>query len=721
MTDGIGEPIEDGRRWRRASCGEIPLVVERAGPALIAALLAERERWFLWLPVAMAIGIALYFALGHEPARWIGPAVLASAIAAIVGGWRRPGVRLAAIALALAALGFGIAQWRTHGVAAPILDERTRAVMVSGQVATVEARPTGIRVVIDAPSIEDLDAEQTPRRVRVTVRTDGHPPRPGEWIRVRSVLMPPPPPAAPGAFDFPRQAWFKGLGAVGFAVGKIERVPDAGSAWTFSLWLNGRRQDIAERVRGKLDLESGSIAAALMTGDRGAIPKDVVAALRDAGLAHLLAISGLHVGLIAASLFFAVRGLLALWPAVALRFPIKKWAAAASLSGAFVYLLLTGATIPTQRAFLMTGLVLVAVMLDRVAISMTLVAWAAVVVLLHSPESLLGPSFHMSFAAVVALIATYEIVRERFGEWRAGARTPRRAVLYVAGVGLTTLVAGLATAPYAAFHFNRFVDYGLAANLAAVPVTALWIMPWSVAAYLLMPFGFEGVALAPMGWGIEVVVLVARTVAGWPGAVTLLPPMPVASLVAITLGGLWLCLWRGRWRLAGLAGFVAGAVVMLAAPVPDVLIAGDARLFAVRDEAGGLILSSPRARGMTAETWLRLHGRDGRATPFLEIDETSEARLRCDSLGCVYRTKGHVVAIARDARALAEDCRSAEVVVSLVPMRAACPSAHTTIDRFDLWREGAHALWLEADAVRVSTVAERRGVRPWAPRKGRRE
>ena len=620
MTDRTADSTEGGRRPGRATGAEFPSVLAQPASALAAAFLAERERWFLWLPVAMGIGIALYFVLDSEPHAWAGPVVLAVTMASVVAGWRRPSLRLVAVVVATAAFGFCVAQWRAHDVAAPVIEERTRSVVVSGRVAGVETRPTGIRVVIDEPSVGDLAAERTPRRVRITVRTRGHSPRPGEWIRVRAVLMPPPPPAAPGAFDFPRQAWFKGLGAVGFAVGKIEHLADAESALSLSLWLNGRRQVIAERVREKLAPESGGVAAALMTGDRGGIPKDVVAALRDAGLAHLLAISGLHVGLIAASLFVAVRGLLALWLVVALRFPIKKWAAAVSLGGAFTYLLLTGATIPTQRAFLMTGLVLVAVILDRVAISMTLVAWAAVAVLLHSPESILGPSFQMSFAAVVALIATYEFLRKRWGEWRAGAGLPRRAFLYLGGVALTTFIAGSATAPYAAFHFNRFVDYGMAANLAAVPVTALWIMPWSVVAYLLMPFGLDGLALAPMGWGIEFLVFVARTVAGWPGSVTLLPPMPVVSLVAITFGGLWLCLWRGRWRLGGLVGFVAGAVVMTAAPTPDVLIAGDGRLFAVRDGAGGLILSSSRARGMTAETWLRLHGRNGLASPLPDPD-----------------------------------------------------------------------------------------------------
>ncbi len=467
-TAGNGPPLD--RPFRR----ELHSRLTRPATALAEAFLAERGRWFLWLPVAMGIGIALYFALYREPAWWAGSAILAAATAAIAGGWRRPGVRIGAIVLAAAAFGFCIAQWRANGVAAPVIEERTRAVMVSGQVATVEARPTGLRVVIDEPRVGDLDSEQTPRRVRVTVRTDGHPPRPGEWILVRAVLMPPPPPAAPGAFDFPRQAWFKGLGAVGFAVGKIEQLPQAASAPSVSLWLNGRRQDIAERVRASLGTESGAIAAALMTGDRGAIPKEVVTALRDAGLAHLLAISGLHVGLIAASLFVAVRGLLALWPSVTLRFPIKKWAAGVSLGGAFTYLLLIGMTIPTQRAFLMTGLVLIAVILDRVAISMTLVAWAALAVLLHSPESLLGPSFQMSFAAVVALIAVYEVVRERFGEWRAGARVPRRALLYLGGVALTTLIAGLATAPFAAFHFNRFADYGSIAS----PITGWQPTSW---------------------------------------------------------------------------------------------------------------------------------------------------------------------------------------------------------------------------------------------------
>ena len=261
--------------------------------------------------------------------------------------------------------------------------------------------------------------------------------------------------------------------------------------------------------------------------------------------------------------------------------------------GAFAYLLITGLTIPTQRAFLMTSIVLLAVILDRSVISMGLVAWAAAVVLLLSPESLLGPSFQMSFAAVVALIAAYEVCRAPMIDWLGGGGIGRRVLLYFMGIGLTTLVAGLATTPFAIFHFNRFVAFGLAANLVAVPVMALWIMPWAMLAYVLMPFGLERLTLVPMGTGIDLVLGVAHTVAAWPGAVWLLPPMPTVGLVLVALGGLWLCLWRRAWRLAGIAGIAMGFATIALERPPDVLVDGAGRLLGVRAD-GGLMISSSR-------------------------------------------------------------------------------------------------------------------------------
>lgn len=457
-------------------------------------------------------------------------------------GWlgRRRAVPLvAALGVGVLALGFAAAQWRTVAVQTPVLDHRLGPTNVAGRVVGVEVLPGASRVTLERLRIGQLSPARTPERLRV--RLGGKQPRiiPGDWIRVRAILSPPPPPAAPGAFDFQRQSYFRQLGAVGFSLGSatVEEHHRAEGFAAFGFALERLRQRISERVVAGIDGTPGAIAAALMTGSRGAISAEVMANIRDSGLAHLLAISGLHIGLVAGIVFFGLRGALALVPPLALRYPIKKWAAMAAIAGAFAYALVAGATVPTQRAFLMIGLVLLAVLFDRRGLSMRLVAWAAFAILLFRPESLLGASFQMSFAAVVALIAVYEVVRDRRRLDEAGPPSwPRRALHYLGGVGLTTLIAGSATAPFAIYHFNRFAVFGLAANLVAVPVTALWIMPWAVAAFLLMPFGLESVALAPMGLGIEVVVRVAETVAAWPGAVTLVPAMPVWGLAALGLG-----------------------------------------------------------------------------------------------------------------------------------------------------------------------------------------
>ena len=292
----------------------------------------------------------------------------------------------------------------------------------------------------------------------------------------------------------------------------------------------------------------------------------------------------------------------------------------------------------------------------------------------------------------------------------------RRALFYLGGVALTTLIAGTATMPFAVYHFNRVAAFGLAANLVAVPVTALWIMPWAVIAFGLMTLGWESVALVPMGWGVEMVIRVAETVAAWPGAVTLVPAMPVGGLAAVALGGLWLCLWRRPWRLAGAAGIAAGLVAIAFAPTPDVLVDGKAKLTAVRLASGALAVSSGRSAAFNRRIWLRRAAQTVDPTVWPRAGSSPDGALVCDWVGCVYRAGGRVIAIAKREGALAEDCWIADALISLVPVRARCPSA-TVIDRFDLWRDGGHALWLEAGGgIRVESVNGARGDRPWVIR-----
>jgi len=682
---------------------------------LLALFLAERERWVLWLPVLVGTGVAVYFRLPFEPSLWFGSLMLLAAGCLSVLMRKRPVFLITAIAVMGVSLGFAAAQLRTAYVAAPVLQKSFGPGSVEGRIDEIETRPRGLRVTLESPRIFGVGPAITPERVRVTL--NGKQPElvPGDWIRVRAKLTSPPPPSAPGAFDFQRRAYFRGIGAVGFAFGPAQITDKTDHQDHF---IAQSRHGIGARVLRYFESHDnpivGGVVVALMTGQRGSIPPQVMDAFRDSGIAHLLAISGLHIGLIAGFVFFGVRALLALVPPLALRYPIKKWAAVVAIICAFAYAMIAGATIPTLRAFLMIGVVLFAILIERRGISMRLVAFAATVLLLMQPESLLGASFQLSFAAVTALIATYEYISRRrrtLGNVRARGWPPR-VVLYLGGVALTTVVAAAVTAPFAAFHFNRFADYGLAANLLAVPVTALWIMPWAVAAFALMPFGLEALALTPMGWGVEFVIAVSTKVAAWPGAVTLIPVMPDWGLGFVVFGGLWLCLWKKSWRLFGIAGPIIGMASLLTVQTPDLLIDAKAKLVAIKGTDGQLSLSTSRASAFTRDMWLR---RAAQASAKAWPDD-GLGPLKCDSLGCLYTNKGRTVALVQDFAALQDDCQVADAVISTVPVRGRCSGPKLVIDRFDLWRNGAHAVWFEKDGFRVESVNRVRGDRPWVPK-----
>ncbi|MDH3703347.1 MAG: ComEC family competence protein [Alphaproteobacteria bacterium] len=680
----------------------------------IASILdAERHRCILWLPVLVGIGIGIYFALPVEPPASLASILAIFAIGGLIAAYCWPALRPLILLPVAISIGLAAAQWRSQHVAAPVLDGRYGPAPVFGRVVQVDRLPTGPRVILDQVTLSRIGPGQTPDRIRIRLHR-GSPVQIGDRISVFAKLRPPPPPVAPGAYDFQRAAWFKRIGAVGFALGPVrpqETLQSPRGAEGLTMGISRLRQRIAGRLRAALPGQAGQIAAALLVGDRSGLDRAVVEAMRDSGLAHLLAISGLHVGLVAATLFFAIRLLLTLIEPIALRWPVKKIAAFMAFLGAFAYLLLAGATIPTQRAFLMTGIVLLAVMLDRTAISLRLVAAAAAIILILAPESLTGASFQLSFAAVVALVAVYEGVGHRLRS-RSGPRSvARRLALYMAGVGLTTLIAGAATGLIALHHFGRFAQFGVVANLIAVPVTALWIMPWGVVALILYPFGLDFIALQAMAQGIEVVLAVSRTVAAWPGAVTLLPTMPIAGLLLVAFGGLWLCLWSGRMRFFGVLGLVAGVLTIPLTPRPDILVSEDGRLMAVRMADGRLSLSSNRVQKFAARVWLERDGaRDGSIWP---TEASTDRWMACDLAGCIYRPGRRVAALVRDGRALAEDCLNTAIVISIVPVRRRCSAPALVIDRFDLWRGGAHAVWLGQDTVSATSVGTVRGVRPW--------
>ena len=688
-------------------------------------LLAERARWPLWFPVLLGLGVVGYFRAPAEPPAWAGAAAV---VVAALGLWltrKQVGTRLILLAAVAIALGFAAAQWRAQQVAAPVLERSWGPATLTAAVAFAEPHERGWRLYLKPLEMPGLEQQALPARLRVTVTGLDAAPPPGSRLRLRAALRPPSPPAAPGAFDFARQAWFQGLGGVGFAYGPPTMLDDglspaAGLPETWRLWWAGLRQTVGQRIAAVLDGSAGAIGVALVTGQRGGIPSAVRDDMRAAGLAHLLAISGLHMGLVAGLLFFVLRAGLALLPGIALRYPVKKIAAVAAGLGGLVYLNLVGASIPAERAFLMVSVVLLAVLLDRRALSLRLVAWAAAVILLFAPDSLMSASFQMSFAAVSALIAAYETWEGRRPLRAAGQGPAARLAGYFGGVAATSVIAILATAPFAAFHFHRLALYGLPANLVAVPLTAFWIMPWAVLALLLMPLGLESLALVPMGWGIDLLLAVAGAVADWPSAVLQVPPMPDGGLALIVLGGLWLCLWQRRWRWVALPVILLGALTPLATTPPDILISGDGRQVALRGPEGRLWVPSQRGSRFVLDTWER-QAFTARTVTWPRYGIEAQGRLRCDPLACLYEAAGRRATVLLDPRAADDDCAWVDIAISLEPLRRQpCAGPSVVVDRFDLWRKGAHALWLGAQGITVRTVAEQQGDRPWSPYPSRR-
>lgn len=672
-----------------------------------ASLVSQRERFWLWLPVCFAIGISIYFSLPEEPHIVVTALVVLSlTIVTLLQCMRRSVTAMAWVGVLVIALGFAMAQWRTHAVWAPVLEKKVGPMWLAGDVIKVEPRDNGRRITLVPADAVEWPNGNGPTKVRVTVRDRTTPVAPGDEIALRAVLMPPSAPAYPGGFDLARMAWFEGLGAVGYAFGSIDVVEPRTSSLGWRAYVSRWRQDVSLRIRDALPGQTGAFATALITGERGGIPEPVMEAIRHSGLAHLLAISGLHMGLVAGTLFFFVRAVLAAIEPVALRYPIKKWAACVSFLGSLAYLLLSGSTVPTQRAFVMISVALLAVLMDRRVISLRTVAFAAAVVLVLRPESLLSVSFQMSFAAVVALVATYEAAAPVLSEWRARANANRRIAVYIISLMLTTIVASAATAPFSLHSFHAVAVYGLAANLVAVPITAIVVMPAALVGLALMPVGGEWIGLSVMSLGIDVITAVAMEVSAWPGAVFHTPDFPTIYVGLLSLGGLWLCLWRGSGRWLALPVVLAATVLMLVARPFDLVVSSDGQSL-MAHTSQGLELVGGKPGGRPARSWIEAAGH-----PSVRDIEKVRARS-CDLAGCVFRFGAHVVAFARDGRALIDDCRLADVVIASEPVRRTCHSAKTVIDRFDVWRNGAHAIRFAPHGVVIETVADRRGNRPW--------
>ena len=662
----------------------------------------ERDAVPLWVPVGLGLGIAAWFSL-HGPMDWLawisfclGLAVLALVLPA--------GLRLGRIVLLaglLGAAGCGLIWAKAELVAQPVL-ERPVFTEFEAQVIKVEPLParTMVRVML-----QPVGRPYLPPRLRVNIADKDAPDGlvKGSRLSLRARLMPPAGPAVPGAYDFSQRAWFEGIGATGRAVPPVRLIGPSGADGP------SLRHRLSAHVQSRIEGGPGAIAATLATGDRGAISEEDAEAMRRSGLAHLLSISGLHVSALVGAVILVVFRLLALSPKLALRWPLLLIAAGAGAAAGVGYTLLTGAEVPTIRSCVAALLVLGGLALGREAITLRLVATGAIFVMIFWPEALVGPSFQLSFAAVIAIVALHEHPGFRkFVARREDDRWVMRLLRGLLALFLTGLAVEAALSPIALFHFHQTGVLGAFANIIAIPLTTFIIMPLEALALFLDIAGLGAKALALLLW-------VAHFVSSQPGAVALLPVFPGWAFALAVGGGLWISLWRSRARWGGLVPLTLGLAAMVTTPAPDLLVTNDGRHMAVRTDDGGLALLRGRAGDYVRDMLTENAGYGGELA---EIADLPNARCSADVCAVDVKAGGrHWRILATRSgylvpwRQLSAQCRDADIVISDRRLPRSCLPRWLKLDRPFLRRHGGVSVNLDRQEVKTALDPDDR--HPW--------
>jgi competence protein ComEC len=687
--------------WRtQNSFGALPL------DRLAALAEPARAQWVLFVPVAFGLGIALWFALPFMAQR---QAVLLAALAVALAGLALEGLprRLLLAGGLLLAAGLVTADLRSGMVAAPRLAHRLSAAELVGSVESVSVRSGGARSSL----VLRRDASSIDPAILVRLGLPGKLPpdlRPGARIAIMATLGPVPGPALPGADDPARRAWFEGISAAGRALAPPRILAPAPPR---AAWLANRRAALAETLQAALPGDPGAIAIALVVGDQGRIAPDLLEAIRVSGLAHLLSVSGFHVGVVVAAVLLLLRRLLALWPWLALRVGVTRLAAVGAGLAGSAYALLSGAEVPAVRAAISAWIVLAALMLGRDPLSLRLLAFAAFVILLVRPESLLGPSFQLSFAAVATIIL---LSKSPPGEALLGPRPDMgwllRAGRLLAALLLTSAAIELVLTPIALFHFGRAGAYGVLANLVAIPLTSFFIMPLLGLWLLLAGLGLGGLVAWALVPALDLLAGIASTIAAWPGASLTVPALTPAAFALMVSGALLLGLLAGRLRLGGAPLLAAGLLWALLAPRPDLFVSADgqqvavvagSRLYTLRGHRGGYVPGLWAERAAAAA--------DGRLADL--------PGARCTQAGCLVRLGSGFTLLARKGEEGgppdAALCAQSDIATSPGPLPKSCAPRWLQLDRAVLRRTGAVAIMTSRH--RLDSVAARAGDHPWSP------
>ncbi len=647
---------------------------------------SENGHGNLWLPIAFACGIILYF---NAPFKIYLLPALVGFIACLSGFlFLRRKTNWALLFLFFAFFSGGLCRIiiQSDLIKAPFIHKSYSFVSVTGQVEKTELRTNGIRLTLNNLTLDKIPQTQKPVKVRITVRGQEIIPQRGDIVSLKAKLSPPMLSWLPDGYNFARTAYFEQIGAVGFAMGKLKIINPS----IRSHPLENIRMCILKRILSILPSDSGNIAVALVTGEQGGISKTTRDNYTSAGIVHVLSVSGFHMTLIAGVIFASLRFLFGLFPAICLRYNTKKICALLALSLTFGYLLISGLAVPTIRSYIMIAFVLIAVLLDRQALSMRSVMWAGFLILLCQPEVLMSASFTLSFGAVIALIAGYEAFAQPTKRFFATKPVWIKWSLGLFGLFfIINLIAHLATSPIAIYHFHRYNNYAVLGNFLTSTTFSLLIMPLLLIATLLMPFGMDKPFILAVGYLLDKINVVTEWIAGLPYATVFLPSFPDWGYGLILFSGLCLCICRSKIRYLGLIGLIAGLLSIFTHTTPDIIIGQGGKLIAVRQE-NGFAFNSLRKEKVTRAVWLESQGIDPQIIPDL--------------------IKGDLVQVKGLTVDLTGQTQNADIIIN---SKGKCKARKLCLPRAKLWKEGTHSLYITNGNIQVKTSADDTHHYPW--------
>ncbi|MCE2992312.1 MAG: ComEC family competence protein [Candidatus Jidaibacter sp.] len=654
----------------------------------------ELEEIYLLSPIFIGIGIVIFFHLPSDPslASCFLPLVITSLLAYL---YRNNLILLRSfIAMCIVSLGFLACELRVLSIDSPRIKKQLEYVELTGTIAQIIDTPDARKFLLDNLEIEDLDKENTPKYVRIALKSDISGFTIGDHVQFKTTLIPPPYPSFIGGFNFAEYTYFKEIGAIGYATSR-PRLISSNNLSNLSKHINAFRNQIGKRIETRIDATSASIALALLIGDTSKIPAQELSMIRISGIAHIIAISGLHVVIIVGLIFFSFRFLLTRIPYMINHYDLKKISAAIGILGSFFYLIIAGAPISAQRAFIMSSLTLFAIIIDRKSNPMRSVATAAIIILLLTPENLFTPSLQMSFAACISLIAGYAATTNLLKAYSS------KFGGYILGIVISTLLAGSATTPFVIYHFNQFSTYSLITNLFAIPLTNFIIMPLGVASLLLMPINLDWLTLPPMAWAIDAMVWIATKVSMLPEASLRISSYSAGGIGLIALGGAMLCMMSTKLRILGIPLIIVGSLTnmqIFKSPSPDLMFDSRGKLFAIKIDDTHYFSNKVSAR-FVRKTWEQA----------FDINNalTIKGLEGCSKESCIFEKEGKRILILMHGEP--ESCEF-DFIANLSGFKMGCEER---VNLSSLNQQGNTFIWVKKNNIKIKTVTGNLQKRAW--------